>query len=147
RSAWRSSRHAVLDAVFLRCSLCSPMAMRIRRLAGSAVLFMALGSTRLARATVADDLCKPTDDPCIVSGTVTLDPGSVIELGGRGLEAAAAARVTVGAGQVTIHAGSVELLAGARMTGSSGAAASSLEIDSAAGIQIDAVGNTHARID
>src|SRR5262245_58275320 len=65
-------------------------------------------------ATVADDLCPPAADPCVVNTTVTLTSGSVIDLAGRELQFGAAARVTLGAGQVKILAGSVRLLAGAR---------------------------------
>jgi cysteine-rich repeat protein len=121
--------------------------MRSLRLARCIFVLTAVGSQRFALATVADDLCLPTDDPCTLNTSVTLDPGSTIDLGGRALQLGAAARVVVGAGPVTIHCGNVELIAGARITGSAGAASSTLEIDSTGSIQVDAVGSTRARID
>jgi hypothetical protein len=70
-----------------------------------------------AFATVADDLCASAVDPCVVNTSLTIDPGSVIDLGGRALNSGAAARVTIGAGTVSISAGAVRLLPGARITG------------------------------
>jgi cysteine-rich repeat protein len=71
----------------------------------------------------------------------------VIDLTGRGLQLDAAARITLGAGAVQILAGSVHLLPGARITGATGAAASSLEIDTTGSIALDASGSTLSRID
>jgi cysteine-rich repeat protein len=118
--------------------------MRTLKLARCVFVLAAVASHGRAFATTADDLCRPTDDPCTVNTSVTLNASSTIDLGTRALQFGAAARVVVGAGPVTIHCGDVELIAGARITGSAGAAGSTLEIDS---IRIDAVGSTRARID
>src|SRR5262249_24393183 len=67
-----------------------------------------------------------------VNTTITLAPGSVIDLAGRALQFGAAARVTIGAGSVQILAGPVSLVARARITGATGVAPSPLEIDSRA---------------
>src|SRR5262249_59600658 len=66
---------------------------------------------------------------------------------GRGLQLDAAARVTLGAGTVQILAGSVRLRPGARITGATGAAPSSLEIDTTGDITLEASGSTLSRID
>jgi cysteine-rich repeat protein len=118
----------------------------MRTLTALVFLSSLLASTS-SRATVADDLCPAGADPCIVNTTITLSPGSVIDLAGRALQLGAAARVTVGAGQVQILAGPVTLLAGARITGATGVAASSLEIDSTGSITLQAIGSTRSRID
>src|SRR5262245_33509103 len=121
----------------------------VRPLARASVvaLLAALIRSPPARATVATDLCPSAQDPCEVNTALTVDPGSVIDLGGRGLQLDAAARVTLGAGAVQILAGSVRLRAGARITGATGAAASSLEIDTTGDIVLEASGSTLSRID
>ena len=108
---------------------------------------MLLASAQQARATVADDLCPAAQDPCVVNKTITLTPSSVIDLAGRALQLGAAARITIGAGDVQILAGPVRLLAGARITGSAGAAASTLEIDATGSIALEASGSNKSRID
>src|SRR5262249_51400570 len=115
--------------------------------ASAVALLAALIPSPPARATVATDLCPSAQDPCEVNTALTVDPGSVIDLTGRGLQLDAAARITLGAGAVQILAGSVHLLPGARITGATGAAASSLEIDATGNIALDASGSTLSRID
>lgn len=100
-----------------------------------------------AFATVADDLCPPAADPCIVNTAVTLTPGSTIDLGGRALHFGAAARVAVGVGAVVIQAGPVRLLPDARITGGAGLAGSTLEITSSGSISVESSGGTRSRID
>ena len=46
------------------------------------------------RATVADDLCAPAADPCVVAGDVSVDPGSTLDFGPRTLQLAAGALVS-----------------------------------------------------
>src|SRR5262245_27440768 len=119
---------------------------RMRTLTGLCFLSIVLSSPSV-RATVANDLCPAGSNPCIVNTTITLAPGSVIDLAGRALQLGAAARVTVGAGQVQILAGPVTLLAGARITGATGVAPSTLEIDSTGSITLQGTGSTRSRID
>lgn len=48
-----------------------------------------LGATLIARdvrATEADDLCAPTDDPCVVSESIVMDPDSFIDVGERTIQ-------------------------------------------------------------
>ena len=101
----------------------------LTRASAVALLAAVLSPSSPARATVATDLCPSAADPCEVNTAITVDPGSVIDLTGRALQLDAAARVTLGAGAVQILAGSVRLLPGARITGATGSAPSSLEID------------------
>jgi cysteine-rich repeat protein len=121
--------------------------VRLPALAGLVALLAALARPSAARATVAADLCPAAQDPCEVNTALTVDPGSVIDLAGRGLQLDAAARITLGAGAVQILAGSARLLPGARITGATGAAASSLEIDATGNISLEASGSTLSRID
>src|SRR5262245_35355093 len=100
-----------------------------------------------AFATVADDLCSPASDPCVVNSTVALTAGSIIDLGGRALHFGSAARVTVGVGAVKISAGPVRLLAGARLTGDPGIGGSHLQTDSSGSIALEATGSPKSRID
>src|SRR5262245_40053025 len=100
-----------------------------------------------ALATVATDLCPPAADPCVVNTTLTIAPGSVIDLGTRALQFGSAARVTVGVGAASISAGPVRLLGGARITGDATVGNSSLEITSSGNISVEAIGSTKSRID
>ena len=87
-------------------------------------------------------------DPCVVNTTLTLAPGSVIDLGGSRAAVRGAARVTVGAGQVQILAGPVTP-AGRRANHRRhrGCRLPTLEIDSTGSIALEAIGSTKSRID
>src|SRR4030095_5046715 len=87
-----------------------------------------------ALATVATDLCPPAADPCVVNGTLTIAPGSVIDLGTRALQFGSASRVTIGVGTASISAGPVRFLPGARVTGDAGVGGSTLEVTSSGSI-------------
>lgn len=76
-----------------------------------ATLFLAL-PTGPADATVADDLCAPADDPCVVSGAVTITPGSTIDLGGRGLSLATGADVSWTGTVMVTNAGACQFAVG-----------------------------------
>ncbi len=109
---------------------------------------LALGAcASSASATVATDLCPPTADPCIVNTALTIDPGSIIDLGGRALQFGSAARVAVGVGTVSISAGPVRLLPGARITGGAGVGGTNFEIVSSGSISLEGSGSTKSRID
>src|SRR5262245_60800304 len=120
--------------------------MRTLTVVGSVLLFALLAAAPRALATTADALCAPAADPCVVNTTLTLDPGTTIDLGGRALTFGAAARVTVGAGTVDILAGPVRLLPGARIMGSAGFVGSTLTITSTGSISLAALGDTLRRI-
>jgi hypothetical protein len=67
-----------------------------------------------ARATVADDLCNPLDDPCIVSTQVTVDPGSTLDFGGRTFRIAVGASLTW-SDDLTIDAGACDFEPGSKL--------------------------------
>jgi cysteine-rich repeat protein len=56
-------------------------------------------------ATTADDLCLPAANPCVVSTTVAVTTGSVIDVGPRELRIATGGALDVGNGTMTINAG------------------------------------------
>jgi hypothetical protein len=65
-------------------------------------------------ATVADDLCSPLDDPCVVSGPVTIDPGSILLFGVRTLQLAPGAVVSW-TDELVIHAAACDFRAGSTL--------------------------------
>src|SRR5262249_3600594 len=100
-----------------------------------------------AFATVADDLCSPASDPCVVNSSVTLTPGSIIDLGGARLHFSSPPPRPAGRGGVHISAAPLRRLAGPRLTGDPGIGGSNLEIDSSGSIAVEAIGSTKSRID
>lgn len=100
-----------------------------------------------AHATVADDLCAPAADPCIVNTSVALGIGSTIDVGSRTLVLGASARVTLASGQTFVRAGSMRLLPGARITGATTNLFSDLTIDVAGDFELQGAGSLRARID
>ncbi len=90
--------------------------MRTPFLLALVVATSVIAAAASARATVADDLCAPTDDPCVLSGAVTIDPGSTIDLTGRGLQLAPTAKVSW-TGTVTVtNAAHCDFQAGSTLT-------------------------------
>lgn len=58
-------------------------------------------------ATTADDLCSPAADPCTVSTTVNVTPGSIIDVGARGLLIASGGTLRLAAGSMILRAGTL----------------------------------------
>src|SRR5262245_52797875 len=116
------------------------------RLSRLVVLLLAAGASP-ALATVATDFCPLAADPCVVNTTLTIAPGSVIDLGTRALQFGSAARVTVGVGSASISAGAVRVLAGPRVTGDATVGNSRREITLTGNISVEAIGSTKSRID
>src|SRR5689334_24208924 len=81
-------------------------------------LIVALALPRLATATTATDVCPPGADPCIVTKTITVAPGSTLDLGTRALDVKSTGSLNVAGGTMTILAGSVLLEPGATLDGS-----------------------------
>src|SRR5262249_5724416 len=75
-----------------------------RRLTGTAALVFWLVSPAPSAATVADDLCSPGSDPCVVSTTVTVDDGSTIDVGARELRIVSGGILDAPAGMMTLQA-------------------------------------------
>jgi cysteine-rich repeat protein len=118
----------------------------VRRLAVLPLL-ACLAVAGAAHATVADDLCAPGADPCVVNGTVTLGAGSTIDVGARALVFGAAARVTLPAGPTVLRAGTLQLLPGARITGPTTGMYAALTLGVAGDVEVQAAGSVRARID
>ncbi len=83
-------------------------------LLATALVSLLAPAIRQATATVADDLCDPLDDPCVIAGSVTLDPGSLLTFGGRAVRLAPDAKVSFSGG-LAIHAASCEFLRGSTL--------------------------------
>lgn len=105
-----------------------------------------------ALATEAGDLCS--GDPCTISGTHTIDAGSVLDFGGAAVILSGSAKLTIGpaseAGLVTrparFNAGSFDVQAGAELDGDGSLSdftfdASAGDISFAAGSEIDVSDN------
>lgn len=75
--------------------------MRARRLLAS--VYLALTAS-IAGATTADDLCAPIDDPCVVTGAVTVEAGSTLDFGARTFRVADGAMVVWSADTTVIAA-------------------------------------------
>lgn len=81
------------------------------------ILAVSIGSALLAvptisRGTTADDLCAPTQNPCRVTSSVTVDAGSTIDLGGRDLIVTGSGVLDVGRGAMVIRARNVTIESG-----------------------------------
>ena len=74
---------------------------------------MLFGSPSLA--TTADDLCAPTADPCVVTGTKTVTPGSIIDVGSRRLTIIGTLDLT--SGTMTLRAGELRVEASGKLLG------------------------------
>src|SRR6185295_10117198 len=113
--------------------------MRILRL-------LCFGATLLgaatAGATVANDICAPSANPCVVARDFVLTPTSILNFGTRALQITSAGSLDAGGTTMVIMAGSVVLQAGARLTSVGG----DIDIVTTGGIQV-LTGSRIARID
>src|SRR5262245_66373764 len=74
-----------------------------------ALLVAVSGPGSSAFATTADDLCSAAADPCVVSATRTVTPGSILDFGTRQLDVKSTGSLVVNGGLMTINAGSVRV--------------------------------------
>lgn len=88
--------------------------MRFSLLAWVLVSLLSVSAVDRAAATVADDLCDPGDDPCVIGGVVTIDPGSVLTFGARTLQLAPGAKVSW-TGDLAVHAASCDFQRGSTL--------------------------------
>ena len=89
-------------------------------LAGVAAVWLALGAVPARGISDASGLCAAAADPCVVSATIPVDDGAVLDLGARTLEVIADGRLDVGAGTMTISAAALVLRANGRLVGAGG---------------------------
>jgi len=87
---------------------------RLMRFLGVLVAAALLAPGRVA-ATTANDLCAPAANPCVVSSSVTITPGSVIDLGTRELRVSSNGNMNVADGTMTIIAGTLTVLSGGQI--------------------------------
>jgi cysteine-rich repeat protein len=120
-------------------------AMSARRAWAPVVLLAVLGA-RTAGATTAADLCSSAANPCVVSRTITVSSGSVIDLGTRALELRSGGALDVQGGTMTIRAGSMRLTPGTALLGRGGTGGT-IVIETTGPVTIEASGSTRARID
>jgi cysteine-rich repeat protein len=115
-------------------------------------LFIALAAAFLlaaqpAGATIADDICFFTDDPCVLpqGETFVVDDNSVLDFGDRAfvLPGGSGTRLDIQSGTVRIIAGSVRVNTGSAIIGQGG----TLEIETTGSIEVLASANAQARID
>jgi hypothetical protein len=66
-------------------------------------------------ATTADDLCAPSADPCTVTGTHAVSPGSIIDVGARRLTVLGT--LDLAGGTMTLRAGELRVEAAGRLLG------------------------------
>jgi hypothetical protein len=96
--------------------------------------WLALGAAPAAGIADATGLCGVADDPCVVTTTIPVDDGAVLDLGARTLEVTGTGRLDVGAGTMTIRAGALVLRANGRLAGAGG----KVFVDTTGTIQMEA---------
>lgn len=111
------------------------------------LLLACLAPVARAHATVADDLCAPAVDPCLVNTTISVTAGSTIDLGARALVLGGSARLLFSSGPTTLRAGSLRLQPGARITGATNGAASRIGVDLLGDLEMQAAGSLRARVE
>jgi cysteine-rich repeat protein len=106
-----------------------------------------------ATATVANDICAPADDPCVVKvvkNGVPVTPGSTLDFGTRTLRVPPGAQLVVGgtAGSMTIKAGAMDIQATSQGAGALRAVGGDITVTAATGdVGVHRMGNSVARID
>ena len=95
-----------------------------------------------AGATVANDICAPSADPCIIARNITLTANSLLDFDTRALRITGAGSLDAGTSDMAILAGSVVLEAGARLLSSGG----DIDVTATGVIQV-LTGNKIAKID
>jgi cysteine-rich repeat protein len=116
----------------------------------SQVAWLVLGVAVVARsaaATVADELCLPADDPCVVDRPVAVAPGSLLDFGARAVEVRRGGVLDAGPGGFTITAGSVRVLPGGALLGRDGQNPRTIAITTTGAISIEGTGTARGRID
>lgn len=92
---------------------------RMRPLRATASAGLALAAlVGAARATTCDDLCAPSAEPCVVTGSVIVTPAPVIDCGPQELRVGSAGSLFVRPGDtLQIHAGNFTVQSGGSING------------------------------
>ncbi|HWP65553.1 MAG TPA: DUF4215 domain-containing protein [Candidatus Limnocylindria bacterium] len=100
-----------------------------------------------AHATIADDICFFTEDPCVLpqGETFVVDDGSTLDFGTRAfvLPGGSGTKLDIQSGTVRIIAGSLRINPGSAIVGKGG----TLEIETSGPIEVLATATTSGRID
>ena len=101
-----------------------------------------------AAVSSATDLCPASANPCVVTGDLTVNPNTTLDLGGRALDLRPGASLSFTSGTLAIRAGSVRLEAAASILGSApNDSFPSLSIITTGDIRVEASGSTKGKVD
>jgi len=126
-----------------------PLEMPVFPLRFFLAVTIASASAGVAMATTADDICQPSADPCLVSGTTIVASGSTLDFGSRALvfPGGSGKKLELEAGtglrSMTILAGSVAIEPGSAIVGKGGF----VDIRTTGSVMVRRSGSTRARID
>jgi hypothetical protein len=124
-----------------------PFAMIGRQTSAALLALAAVLAVREAGATTATDVCPLSADPCVLSRTIVITSGSLLDFGTRALELRQGGVLDVRAGAMTIRAGRLRLAPGAALLGRGGATGGSVTVHTTGAIMVEAAGTTRARMD
>jgi cysteine-rich repeat protein len=110
-------------------------------------LLFGLTAATPAVATVADDLCAPADDPCVIDQRVEVAPASLLDFGVRALEVRRGGVLDVGDGNLTITARSVRVFAGGAVLARGGDTPRIVAITTSGALSVDGTAVARGRID
>ncbi len=98
----------------------------------------ALFWSRAHAVSTADEICAPSDDPCVVTRSISVDDGAVLDFRERELRVSQGGALDGGSGSYEIRAGRVIVEAGGRVTaqGAAGTGGGSVSVDAAEVVSI-----------
>jgi cysteine-rich repeat protein len=120
----------------------------MRRTVFVSLLVLTTLGARPSLATVASDICSPSANPCVVSTTKGVTPGSILDFGSRALDVQNKGKLIVGSGLMTILAGSVRVESGGDLLGSTTQdTGASIKVMTSGDIRIETGGNGDGTVD
>ena len=120
----------------------------MRRTIFASLLVLTTLGARPSLATMASDICSPSADPCVVSATKTVTPGSTLDFGSRALDVQNKGQLVIGSGLMTILAGSVRVESGGDLLGSTTQdTGASIKVMTTGDIRVETGGNGDGTVD
>src|SRR6266852_498755 len=114
----------------------------------ASLLVLTTLAARPSLATVASDICSPSANPCVVSTTKGVTPGSTLDFGSRALDVQNKGKLVVGSGLMTILAGSVRVESGGDLVGSTTQdTGASIKVMNSGDIRVETGGNGDGTVD
>jgi len=114
----------------------------------ASLLVLTTLAARPSLATVASDICSPSANPCVVSTTKGVTPGSTLDFGSRALDVQNKGKLVVGSGLMTILAGSVRVESGGDLVGSTTQdTGASIKVMTSGDIRVETGGNGDGTVD